>query len=93
MIYIWKPSKLIVGLPLNMDDSESVMSKASRKFGQFLERRFSLPVIYVDERLTSVESRTRTSDGRPDHAIAAVLIGETWLHENQARERRDESNS
>lgn len=82
----WKPTELIVGLPLNMDDTESPMSKASRKFGKFLERRFSLPVHYVDERLTTVESSSRAKDGRPDHAIAACAIGESWLHELRVNE-------
>ncbi len=81
LVNTWKPTELIVGLPLNMDDSESAMSKASRKFGKYLERRFSLPVHFVDERLTTLDARERTGDSRPDHAIAACAIGETWLHE------------
>ena len=85
----WKPTQLIVGLPLNMDDTESPMSKASRKFGKFLERRFSLPVHFVDERLTTFESKSRTADGHPDHAIAACAIGESWLSELQSNETQD----
>ncbi|MXW53627.1 MAG: Holliday junction resolvase RuvX [Gammaproteobacteria bacterium] len=81
LLNTWKPTQLIVGLPLNMDDSESPMSKASRKFGKFLERRFSLPVHFVDERLTTIESKSRTSNAHSDHAIAACAIGESWLHE------------
>lgn len=86
LLNTWKPTQLIVGLPLNMDDTESTMSKASRKFGKFLERRFSLPVHFVDERLTTVESKSRTRDGQPDHAIAACAIGESWLHEIRLKE-------
>ncbi|MCY3883746.1 MAG: Holliday junction resolvase RuvX [Gammaproteobacteria bacterium] len=89
----WRPTELIVGLPLNMDNSESAMSKASRKFGKFLQRRFSLPVHFVDERLTTVESRSRTNDGRQDHAIAACMIAESWLHERVATKHRGNSNS
>ena len=82
LVKTWKPDQLIVGLPLNMDDTESAMSLASRKFGKYLERRFSLPVHFVDERLTTLESRSRSRDGRPDHAIAACAIGESWLHDH-----------
>lgn len=82
LVNTWKPSELIVGLPLNMDDSESPMSQASRKFGKYLERRFSLPVHLVDERLTTMDARDRTGNAQPNHAIAACAIGETWLHEH-----------
>lgn len=85
----WKPTQLIVGLPLNMDDTESPMSRASRKFGKFLERRFSLPVYFIDERLTTFESKSRTEDGRTDHAIAACAIGESWLSELRSNETQD----
>lgn len=93
LLNLWKPTELIVGLPLNMDDSESAMSRASRKFGSFLQRRFSLPVHFVDERLTTVESRSQTNDGRPDHAIAACMIAESWLHERTLIEHGNNSNS
>lgn len=93
LLNIWRPTELIVGLPLNMDDSESAMSKASRKFGRFLERRFSLPVHFVDERLTTVESKARTNDGWSDHSVAACLIAESWLHERALNKGRNNSNS
>ena len=84
----WQPRDLIVGLPLNMDSSESLMSKRARKFGKFLERRYSLRVHYVDERLSSVESKEHSKDGQSDHAFAAVAIANTWLHEELVRQRR-----
>ena len=53
----WQPAALIVGLPLNMDDSENVMTWAARKFGHRLQGRYNLPVHWVDERLTSVAAK------------------------------------
>jgi putative Holliday junction resolvase len=53
----WQPAALIVGLPLNMDDSENAMTRAARKFGHRLQGRYNLPVHLVDERLTSVEAK------------------------------------
>ena len=47
---------IVLGLPLNMDQSESVRSGLSEKFKEKLERRTSLPVIMWDERLTTVEA-------------------------------------
>nr|WP_330366981.1 Holliday junction resolvase RuvX [Butyrivibrio sp. WCD3002] len=47
---------IVLGLPLNMDQSESVRSALSEEFREKLERRTSLPVIMWDERLTTVEA-------------------------------------
>ncbi|WP_026524816.1 Holliday junction resolvase RuvX [Butyrivibrio sp. MB2005] len=49
---------IVLGLPLNMDQSESVRSGLSEEFREKLERRTSLPVIMWDERLTTVEADT-----------------------------------
>ena len=60
----WQPDALIVGLPLNMDDSESEMTRAARKFGQRLAGRYNLPVQWVDERLTSVDAQNAMVEAR-----------------------------
>ena len=57
LITEWQPAALIVGLPLNMDDSENAMTRAARKFGYRLQGRYNLPVHLVDERLTSVDAK------------------------------------
>jgi len=49
----WKPSALIVGLPLNMDGSDNLMTGKARKFGNRLNGRYNLPIHMVDERLTT----------------------------------------
>jgi len=53
LIAEWRPTALVVGLPLNMDDSENAMTKAAREFGTTLADRYNLPVHMVDERLSS----------------------------------------
>jgi putative holliday junction resolvase len=52
----WRPSLLVVGLPLHMDGESHLLTQLSKKFAQRLEGRFNLPVIMVDERLSSVEA-------------------------------------
>ena len=47
---------IVLGLPLHMDQSESVRSGLCIEFKDKLERRTSLPVIMWDERLTTVEA-------------------------------------
>ena len=79
----WRPVRLIVGLPLNMDDTESEMSERARSFAQRLARETSVPVEMADERLTSRAAAETEGDSRSDqsHAAAAALIAETWLAE------------
>lgn len=86
----WKPSALLVGLPLGPEGEETDMSKAARRFGAALHKRFSLKVVYADERLSSraagdrfVELRASGSLRRKDasqlDAMAAQIILENWL--------------
>ncbi|MGM0768485.1 MAG: Holliday junction resolvase RuvX [Pseudomonadota bacterium] len=85
----WKPDLVVVGLPLNMDDSENDMCARARKFGKRLHGRFHVPVEMVDERLTSFEAKgeVMASGGSRDfgrHGVddrAAVLILETWFRQ------------
>ncbi len=89
LLEAWRPGRLLVGLPLNMDDSESDMSVRARRFARRLEGRFRLPVDLVDERLTSREAHARLGAGFRDtatHAEAARLIAETWLNDHGRRQ-------
>ena len=44
---------LVVGLPLNMDDTEGKQAKLTRRFGTLLAERSGFEVVYQDERLSS----------------------------------------
>ncbi len=89
MLDEWKPDLVVVGLPLNMDDSENDMCARARKFGKRLHGRFHVPVEMVDERLTSFEAKgeVMVGGGSRDfgrHGVddrAAVLILETWFRQ------------
>lgn len=54
LIEQWRPTLLIVGLPLSVDGEEHALTLLSRKFARRLDGRFGLPVAMVDERYTSV---------------------------------------
>ncbi len=86
----WKPVALIVGLPLAADGGETDMSKDARGFGTELEKRYGIPVLYEDERLTSFGADERFSSARAQggmrkkdaamkDAMAAQIILENWL--------------
>ena len=81
LIKEWKPDHLVVGLPLNMDDTMSEMSIRAERFARRLTGRFNIPHSTVDERLSSVEAREYSNGTEPIDAIAAKLILETWFRE------------
>jgi putative holliday junction resolvase len=56
LISEWQPSLLVVGLPTHMDGTPHLMTQLAKKFAQRLEGRFNLPVMMVDERLSSAEA-------------------------------------
>ena len=95
LIIEWKPTALIVGLPLNMDDSENAMTQAARKFGHRLQGRYNLPVHLVDERLTSVvakntlvESRTPWKQRKAKvDKLAAQTILQAYLDEQRGSKK------
>ncbi|WP_366516914.1 Holliday junction resolvase RuvX [uncultured Alcanivorax sp.] len=80
----WEPEALVVGLPLNMDGSESESTARAKKFAGRLKGRFGMKVWLVDERLSTREARERTgirqADSRVD-SMAAVIIAEGFLSE------------
>jgi putative holliday junction resolvase len=87
LIKDWQPDALIVGLPLNMDGTEQTLTIYAKTFGESLENQFGLPVLYMDERLSSVEARARLFEAggykqlkkSKIDSVAAQLILEDWL--------------
>ncbi len=80
-----RPGAIVVGLPLNMDDSEGPAAAEARAFGALLGERVGLPVHYQDERLTSVDAdwsmgRTglthKQKKARRDAIAASVILGD-----------------
>jgi putative Holliday junction resolvase len=90
LINNWRPNIILVGLPLNMNDSESPISKKAQHFMRELEQRYKKTVIAVDERLTSHAARERLTDAgrnkptkKEINSVAAQIILETWLQEQE----------
>lgn len=81
-----QPNIFIVGLPLNMDDSESELSARARKFARRLRHQTNIETWMVDERLTTREARHELdhyqAQGRGKKlsadSIAAALFIESW---------------
>lgn len=83
----YEVSRVVLGLPLNMDGSESSSARLARAFAPRLEAALGVPVELHDERLSSFEAETRLrargisakdQRGRVDAEAAAVIL-EGWL--------------
>lgn len=87
----WQPDVLIVGLPSGPQRPDSSILPDIENFINTLEQKFQVPVITVDETLTSQEARSRLKEQRrlgqktrkmkkgDIDSLSAQLIAETWL--------------
>ena len=85
----WQPDLFLVGLPLNMDDSESDLSRRARKFARRLRHQTNIETWMVDERLTTRDARhdlaNLQAQGQAKRiqadSLAAGLLLESWYRE------------
>jgi putative Holliday junction resolvase len=86
----WKPTRLVVGLPLTLDGEAHDVTRKAERFARQLQGRFGLPVTMQDERLSSVEAESRLRaigrGGRRHkdlaHPVAAQVILQAYLDES-----------
>lgn len=90
LIKEWQPDGLVVGLPLNMDETEiPQLTQASYAFSEQLRQRYQLPVYSMDERLSTLAAREhifatggyRALKKKSIDSVAAQLILESWLQQ------------
>lgn len=96
LIIEYEVGLIVLGLPLNMDDTQGERARKTLEFKEDLHRRTGLPVIMSDERLTTVEAEEiMKKQGIPrdkfhDYVdmIAAGIILSDYLenHREQLRE-------
>ena len=87
LIKEWDLKGIILGYPLNIDDTDSKLSLKVSKFKIACEQLFDIDVELEDERLTTWEAKEIMSDKNnltnkktTSHALAAKLILDTWLN-------------
>lgn len=87
LIKEWDLKGIILGYPLNMDDTDSKLSLKVSKFKLACEQLFDIDVELEDERLTTWEAKKIMSDKNnltdkktTSHALAAKIILDTWLN-------------
>lgn len=81
-------SKLVIGLPKNMNNTLGPRAEASQAYGDLVAERFGLPVDYQDERLTTVQAErmlieqadvSRNKRKKVIDKLAAQLILQNYL--------------
>ncbi|MBA2239368.1 MAG: Holliday junction resolvase RuvX [Lysobacter sp.] len=86
----WRPDGLIVGDPMTLEGGDQPIRVRAHAFARELHERYELPVVLVDERLSSIEAaqrfaadraqgRKRRRDAEALDAVAAAVIVERWL--------------
>ena len=77
----YRPIAIVVGLPLNMDGSDSHISQRASTFAQRIARHAHLPTYLADERLSSWAAKDDDVLTGDIHARSACLIAETFLND------------
>ncbi len=87
VVEAWEVSRLVVGLPLNMDGTEGGSARLARTFAARLGEALALPVELFDERLSTFEAESRLRErgvsAREQRSVidaeAAAVILQGWL--------------
>lgn len=80
-------SKIVLGFPKNMNGTVGPRGQASQDFADYLEKKFKLPVILWDERLTTMAAErvlleadvSRSKRKKVIDKMAAVMILQGYL--------------
>ncbi|MHC4390633.1 MAG: Holliday junction resolvase RuvX [Planctomycetota bacterium] len=99
IVYDKSAVRIVLGLPLNMDDSEGAAARKARAFAKTLREALQVEVELIDERLTTVDADLRLRAAgirdwrerkkRIDQAAAAVIL-EDWLQQRSRQGPRGE---
>ena len=93
LIEAWKPEKVVVGMPTELDGGENTLTKRVERFCNQINGRYNLPVEQENEQFSSVEAAERLKELRQSgrkqkikkeelDKIAASIILERWMQSN-----------
>ena len=82
-----KITEIALGLPKNMDNSLGFAAKRSMDFADMLKKEIDIPIILIDERLSSVEANNILQNQGLDNRkrkkivdeVAAMIILENFM--------------
>jgi len=89
----WQPSQIVVGMPTELDGSESHLKKRIDRFCNQIQGRYNVAVDQENEQFTSIEAAQRLKQLRQSgrkkkvskeevDKIAATIILENWMQRN-----------
>ncbi len=89
-----KVGEIVLGLPRNMDGSIGEQGKICLKFKEMLEKRVNIPIIMLDERLTTrqalntmnMANMSRKTKKVSIDTMAAVLILQDYLDKKRKKD-------
>ncbi|MFZ9034895.1 MAG: Holliday junction resolvase RuvX [Francisellaceae bacterium] len=91
LIKKWRPSDIIIGLPIDTNDLETDITKAARAFANDMKSRYHNTNIHlINEAYSTREARWRLETVKQKavshlkvDALAACVILETWINNQQ----------
>ena len=91
LVQEWQPTTLVVGLPAYLDGAQHALTALCQKFARRLDGRYHLPVVLIDERLSSAQASQTLNElgirGRQQKPlldqIAAQIILQSYFDQIQ----------
>ena len=87
----WEPVGIVIGLPLDADGELQEITHITRGFGKRCAKRYQLPIMWMDERYSSLQAsetlaqlrqsgqRSKRTHKEDVDTLAAALILERWF--------------
>ena len=78
-------SKIVIGLPVSLSGKEEIQAKKVKEFTEFLKKEINIPIVFEDERLTSVMADRFLKEAKikerkkKEHELAAQIILQDYL--------------
>ena len=95
----YEVEKIVIGMPKNMNNTAGPRAEASQKYGRSLEKRLEIPIVFHDERLTTMQAErmlveeanvSRKKRKEVIDKLAAVIILQNYLDLNIKQKRGNE---
>ncbi len=83
LIHEYEPCEIVVGLPSNLKGNDTASTENAREWARQLGLVSSIPIILIDERLTTIQAtgalraggmNTKQMRGKVDSAAAAIFL-------------------
>ena len=81
---------IVIGLPLLLDGNEGSAARMARRLGARIEKALTIPIVYEDERLTTVAAMRDQDSHKPSDDIAAALVLQQFI-DRRNKDRDDQT--